>query len=164
MGIRFRKYITFGKLLRLNISKSGISTTIGVKGASINIGSKGIYGNVGISGTGIYSRTKISGNSSSNKANDTFIEESPKIESNKIEAIPHINLSEYNSLFEKAAVYVIEADNASIYAIKKHFDISYSEAGQLMDELEKTSVISSSSPTEGRKVLITLKTLENAIN
>lgn len=38
-----------------------MSTTIGDKGGSVNIGKDGIYGNAGIPGTGIYTREKIHG-------------------------------------------------------------------------------------------------------
>lgn len=62
MGIRFRKRVKIMPGVSLNISKSGISTTIGTKGASVNIGKNGVYGNAGIPGTGIYTREKIIGN------------------------------------------------------------------------------------------------------
>ena len=45
--------------VKINFSRSGISTTYGIPGASINIGPKGSYLNIGIPGTGIHSRTKI---------------------------------------------------------------------------------------------------------
>ena len=66
MGIRFRKSIKIGNLLKLNISKSGVSATVGKKGASVNIGSKGTYLNLsptvaGITGTGLSYRQKITG-------------------------------------------------------------------------------------------------------
>ena len=60
MGIRFRKRIKILPGVNLNLSKSGISTTIGVKGASVNIGKNGVYGNAGIPGTGIYMRERLS--------------------------------------------------------------------------------------------------------
>lgn len=61
MGVRFKKSVKIMPGVRINISKSGISTTVGPKGASINIGEKGTYFNTGIPGTGIYMREKISG-------------------------------------------------------------------------------------------------------
>ena len=66
MGIRFKKTIKIGNLLKINLSKSGVSATIGKKGASINLGSKGTYLNLsptvaGISGTGLSYRQKITG-------------------------------------------------------------------------------------------------------
>ncbi|MBO4918898.1 MAG: DUF4236 domain-containing protein [Erysipelotrichaceae bacterium] len=66
MGIRFSKSIKLGNYLRLNISRYGISTTIGKKGASVSVGTRGTYLNlspalVGINGTGISYRKKIAG-------------------------------------------------------------------------------------------------------
>lgn len=61
MGWRFRKYINLGHGVKVNLSKSGVSTTIGGKGASINIGKDGAYLNTSIPGTGLYSRNKIIG-------------------------------------------------------------------------------------------------------
>lgn len=59
MGLRFRKQVRVIKLIRLNVSKSGVSTTIGVPGASINIGRRGVFRNLGIPGTGLYMRNRI---------------------------------------------------------------------------------------------------------
>lgn len=59
MGIRYRKSIKICKGVRLNISKSGVSYTFGVRGASINTGKNGTYLNTGIPGTGIYSRERL---------------------------------------------------------------------------------------------------------
>ncbi len=61
MGIRFRKRISIFPWLKLNISKSGFSTTIGPKGFNANVGAKGSFLNTGIPGTGLYSRNKIGG-------------------------------------------------------------------------------------------------------
>ena len=64
MGIRFSKSVKLGKYLRLNFSKSGVSATVGPKGASVNVGSKGTFLNlspalVGVNGTGISYRKKL---------------------------------------------------------------------------------------------------------
>jgi len=53
MGFRFRKSIKLFPGVKLNLSKSGISTSIGVPGATINIGKRGARGTVGIPGTGV---------------------------------------------------------------------------------------------------------------
>lgn len=60
MGWRFRKYIKLAPGVKLNISKSGVSTTIGGKGMSMNIGKNGAYLNTSIPGTGLYNRQKLS--------------------------------------------------------------------------------------------------------
>lgn len=59
MAIRFRKTKKILPGVKLNLSKSGVSVTAGVKGASINIGKDGVYRNLGIPGTGISKRDKL---------------------------------------------------------------------------------------------------------
>lgn len=59
--MRFRKKIKILPGFYLNISNSGLSSTIGVKGASINISKRGTYLNTSIPGTGFYNRQKIGG-------------------------------------------------------------------------------------------------------
>ena len=53
MGLKIRRSISIFKGLKLNISKSGVSTTVGKKGASVTFGKKRARVNVGIPGTGI---------------------------------------------------------------------------------------------------------------
>lgn len=64
MGLYFRKRVKILPGVHLNISKTGTSWSVGPRGASVNVGKRGVYVNTGIPGTGIYSRTKISGGSS----------------------------------------------------------------------------------------------------
>ncbi|WP_298248414.1 DUF4236 domain-containing protein [uncultured Christiangramia sp.] len=58
--MRYRNRIKLAPGVNINLSKSGISTTVGPKGANINIGKNGSYLNTGIPGTGLYNRNKIS--------------------------------------------------------------------------------------------------------
>jgi hypothetical protein len=62
MAWSFRRRIKIIPGIHLNLSKSGISTSIGVRGASVTLGKSGTYLNTGIPGTGIYQRQKLSGN------------------------------------------------------------------------------------------------------
>lgn len=59
MGFRFQRRIKIAPGLRLNISKTGISTSVGTKGASVNIGKKGVTRTLGIPGTGLSHRETI---------------------------------------------------------------------------------------------------------
>lgn len=68
--MKFRKRIRIAPGVVLNISKSGISTTIGPRGASVNIGKAGTYLNTGIPGTGLYDRQKIAGGKAARKPAD----------------------------------------------------------------------------------------------
>jgi tetratricopeptide (TPR) repeat protein len=59
LGFRFQKYISLGKFLRLNISKSGIGFSAGIPGLRISKGPGGAFFTVGLPGTGLSYRKKI---------------------------------------------------------------------------------------------------------
>ena len=63
MSWNFRKRVKVLPGVHLNFSKSGISTSIGPRGAKISVGKKGTYLNTSIPGTGLYSRQKLSDSS-----------------------------------------------------------------------------------------------------
>lgn len=65
MAFRFQRRIRLLPGLRLNLSKGGVSLTGGVTGASISVGRRGVWRNVGIPGTGLSHRQKLRGGSSS---------------------------------------------------------------------------------------------------
>lgn len=54
MGLRFRKSFSLGSLLRLNLSKSGVSVGVGPRGLNVNFSPRGLRKTVGLPGTGIY--------------------------------------------------------------------------------------------------------------
>ena len=59
MGLRFRKSITLiPGLVTLNISKTGVSLSLGPKGKNINVGTGGVYGNLSL-GKGMSYRKKL---------------------------------------------------------------------------------------------------------
>lgn len=55
MSFRFRKSFKIAPGVRLNLSKSGIGMSAGVRGARVGVNSRGTYTSVGIPGTGISS-------------------------------------------------------------------------------------------------------------
>ncbi|MFD2902542.1 DUF4236 domain-containing protein [Sphingobacterium anhuiense] len=59
MAWNFRRRVKIIPGVHLNFSKNGISTSIGVKGASITLGKSGTYLNTGIPGLGLYNRQKL---------------------------------------------------------------------------------------------------------
>lgn len=62
-GFRFQKRIKIAPGVRINLSKSGISASLGGPGATVNVGKKGVRGTVGATGTGLsYSKTLTDGN------------------------------------------------------------------------------------------------------
>jgi hypothetical protein len=58
-GLRFQKRLTILPGLRINLSKSGVSASLGPRGADVNIGKDGVTANAGIPGTGISYRQKV---------------------------------------------------------------------------------------------------------
>ena len=68
MGLRFSRRITIFPGFRLNISRGGLSASIGPRGASITIGPRGTYANVGMPGTGISYRQRLDGKPAKPKA------------------------------------------------------------------------------------------------
>ncbi|MBN8749504.1 MAG: DUF4236 domain-containing protein [Variovorax sp.] len=62
MGFRFRKRIKLMPGVHLNLSKSGVSTSVGRNGATVNLRPGKIRGTVGIPGSGLsYSQETKSG-------------------------------------------------------------------------------------------------------
>lgn len=53
MGFRYRKQIKIAPGVKLNISKSGISTSVGKRGATVNFSKRGTRTTFGIPGTGL---------------------------------------------------------------------------------------------------------------
>ena len=51
--MRFQKRIKIAPGVRINISKSGVSTSLGGRGATVNLSSKGVRTTVGIPGSGM---------------------------------------------------------------------------------------------------------------
>lgn len=79
MAWSYRRRIKIIPGVHLNFSKSGISTSIGVKGASVTLGKNGTYLNAGIPGLGIYSRQKLGGNKPPTADNVPVQDNEPKI-------------------------------------------------------------------------------------
>lgn len=77
--------------LTLNLSRQGISTTVGVPGLSVNKNKKGTFLNLGIPGTGIYNRVKLEDEKKVVK----------KLEPKKIEVKPKRSIKELEDLLRE---------------------------------------------------------------
>lgn len=87
MGLRFRKSISLGGGVKLNISKKSVGISAGVKGARVSVNSKGRKTtSVGIPGTGVSYVTTSSiskkNNSSNNNKSGVLISELELTEEN----------------------------------------------------------------------------------
>jgi tetratricopeptide (TPR) repeat protein len=67
MGFRFGKSIRLGKLFRLNISKSGIGLSAGIKGFRVSSGSRGARVTASIPGTGVSFSQSLAGSATGSK-------------------------------------------------------------------------------------------------
>ena len=59
MAFRFQKRIKILPGLRLNVSKTGVSWTVGTRGASVTTQDGKLTGNVGLPGTGLSYRKRL---------------------------------------------------------------------------------------------------------
>ena len=73
MAWNYLKRIKIAPRVHLNLSKGGVSASIGPKGARVTFGKNGTYLNKGISSTGLYSREKMSGGNKSSNSGCTII-------------------------------------------------------------------------------------------
>lgn len=60
-GLRFRKTISILPGVRINLSKSGVSTSVGGKGATLNVGHGKRNVTLGVPGTGLSYRAPATG-------------------------------------------------------------------------------------------------------
>jgi hypothetical protein len=67
MPFRFQKRISLLPGVRINLSKSGVSASLGPRGADVNIGRDGVTTNAGIPGTGLSYRQKLGGGGKAGK-------------------------------------------------------------------------------------------------
>jgi hypothetical protein len=65
MGLRLFRRIKIAPGISINLSKSGLSASAGVRGAHVTLGPRGVRRTVGIPGTGIYytENSSLSGSS-----------------------------------------------------------------------------------------------------
>ena len=61
MGFRFRRSLKIAPGVRLNFSKSGVSTSLGGRGATVNLSKRGAHGTVGVPGSGLSYSSKLGG-------------------------------------------------------------------------------------------------------
>ncbi len=117
--MRFRKRVKVFPGFYLNFSNSGISSTIGIKGASINFSKKGTYLNTGIPGTGIYNRQKIGGeqngaNSNQNIPSQNIIIENPSALNGEIKSVDAEQLTSTSFIEFKNALVEVYADKVEL--------------------------------------------------
>lgn len=125
--MRFRRRVKVFPGFYLNFSNSAVSSTLGVKGASINFSKKGTYLNTGIPGTGLYNRQKIGGGQ--NHSGIDMIENVPVVDETNKETqrlVGEIKSSEANKL-----------TSASLVELKDTLEEVYKDRIELIQEIER---------------------------
>lgn len=78
MPFRFRKYFKIAPGIKINLSKSGLSTSIGKSGASLNLGKRGVRSTIGLPGTGLsFSKLLTTSDTKPNASSDFNISSLP---------------------------------------------------------------------------------------
>lgn len=126
--MRFRKRVKVFPGFYLNFSNSGVSSTLGVKGASINFSKKGTYLNTGIPGTGLYNRQKIGDGKNSSTSDST--KNIPLAEETINE--PQILVGEIKS------AETDKLTSASLVELKESLEEVYKDRIELAQEIEQT--------------------------
>jgi hypothetical protein len=81
MALRFRRRVKLLPGVHVNISRSGISTSVGVRGGSLTFGKRGTYLNAGLPGTGISWRGPVNSQHSATEgvpSSAQSLQENPK--------------------------------------------------------------------------------------
>jgi hypothetical protein len=60
MGFRFRKRIKLAPGVHINLSRRGVSTSLGAPGATVNVSKRGTRATVGLPGTGLSYTEQVS--------------------------------------------------------------------------------------------------------
>ena len=89
-GLRFRKTIRVAKGLRLNLSKSGTSVSVGGKGFTLNFSKRGVTRTVGLPGTGISVRQRLGEHKADDVAHHAHHEAEPRPPGAKVTVWPWI--------------------------------------------------------------------------
>ncbi|WP_241576356.1 DUF4236 domain-containing protein [Rosenbergiella collisarenosi] len=102
MGLRFRKTISIMPGVRINLSGSGASMSVGPRDASVTFGKSGAYANFGLPGTGLSYRTRLDRACSSTRQRSQQAEANPQLRNelerevtalnNAVESIINIHL------------------------------------------------------------------------
>ncbi len=111
MGFRFRKSIKILPGVRINLSKSGPSLSIGGRGASVNVGGRGARLTLGIPGTGLYYTTQASG-----KKLEQLLDKDKSLDLNALE---RMTLSEEEKAFIEGVQAMSDGKADALEKLKK---------------------------------------------
>lgn len=162
MGLRFRKTKNFGPF-RVTMSKSGISTSVGVKGFRVTKTASGrVRATASIPGTGIgyvkeYSKKPRAVADAPVRANFSQTRVTWPMGIRYKGDLPPIS-DKYDDLTEDAARFVIARGYASISEVQRELRLGYSRAARIIDQLCEVGIVGSFNGNFPREVLIGTET------
>lgn len=68
--------------------------------------------------------------------------------------------AERDEYFEKAGIFIIEKDKASIGMLQRYFKVGFNRAARIMDQLSEAGVVGEEEGTKPRKVLMSMEQFE----
>jgi DNA segregation ATPase FtsK/SpoIIIE-like protein len=161
MGCRFRQALRVFPGLRLNLSKSGVSTSLGTQGATLNVSTKGIRGTAGIPGSGVsYSQMvlPVRGGAASSAPRMAKPTDQPKQDGGK-SARSQTKEEALDELYFLTAHLVVRNANASTSWLQRQLRVEYSDAADLIAQLEADGIVSPPDRIGRRKVLVDVLSL-----
>jgi DNA segregation ATPase FtsK/SpoIIIE-like protein len=161
MGVRFRQGIRIFPGLRLNFTKSGVSTSVGGPGATINLSKRGIRGMVGVLGSGLsYSKALYKPGQRRNSDRDVVDQMSAHDIASTQESESSTEITEAERELRLLTMHlVVESGNASTSWLQRQLRIGYSEAAEVMALLKHEGIVSHPDRIGRREVLAHLADL-----
>lgn len=120
MGFRFRKSINIVPGVRVNLSGSGASLSVGPRGASVSFGKRGAYANLGLPGTGLSYRTRLNRASSLSRQRSAARQENDLLRAELEQAVSALN----QAIDEIINIHLLTPDPCTGYSyseLERHY-------------------------------------------
>ena len=168
MGFRFRKSKNIGPF-RFTVSKSGISTSIGVKGFRVTKTASGrVRTTASIPGTGISYVKETSGKKGSSPAKQKVpapaqaaLQNAPRQAPRYSGELPPFQFKrppeDYDPMLEDCARFILATGRATVNDLQQEAKIGYTRAARIMDQLEELGVVGPYSGSGPREILLPYK-------
>jgi DNA-directed RNA polymerase subunit RPC12/RpoP len=140
MSWRFRQSFKILPGLKLNLSKTGLSASIGGAPFTVNLGPRGLYGTASIPGTGIQFRQRLTGESLTHPSGDSYapthLEYPDEPQSLPPNTFPEID-SSHQSLKEIRSASTELLTSESLKELKSLIQTAYEEHEDISSQLSK---------------------------
>ena len=140
MSWRFRQSFKLIPGLKLNLSKTGLSASIGGAPFTVNLGPRGLYGTASIPGTGIQFRQRLTSDSLTHPRHDSYeptrLDNADEPQSLPPNAFPEVD-SSYAPLKEIRSASTELLTSESLKELKSLIQTAYEEHEEISSQLSK---------------------------